>query len=627
MLKKWSFGIVIALFFSFLGVKNASANSISSIDKTVLLEKDGTAHVTEVWQTTLSQGTEGYQSFSDMRGKTIENFRVSDDSGTDYEPQDSWDTKASFQEKAYKSGINLTADGLELCWGISKYGARTYTLTYDIKNLVTLYSDGVEGIHFDFIKMDQTVYNASVTIKMADETPLTKENSRIWGFGYEGEARFGDDLYWAIGDYEYGEENKGTLVFSTSEALKGESYLKVLIRLQTNLFDDEKLITASSSFDEVYEEAMKDSEYAERRRQEEVNERLKKDRERTKEERRITLFVIAIIVVPLLIAIIARAIARRRSNRVSLYHATPNLESKSIKLPKESEIAPSPDIPCDKNIFLAYFLMDGFEINTESKRRQGLVGALFLKLILEKKLSFDKSSEIYWQKGKNEFFLDLSRATSYDQLESRFITFLQHAAGKNNLLESTEFKQWSKENYLTIIDWFNDVIARGRSICKEKGYVANSESHFGVLTKSASEEATKLVALKNYLNSFETVREDLGAETVSVWEEYLIFAELFGVAEKVQAEFKRLYPEIYKEYFGEADFGIINSSVSNFADDFYHGMTAGIAAAKAISSSHSSSSSDSSSSYSGSSDWSGGGGSSSSSGGGSSGGSSGGGFR
>ena len=98
-----------------------NANDISSIDMDIYLDEDGTAHVTETWSADLDQGTEGYKPYYNIGNAEITNFKVSEN-GREYTYDDSWDTDASFDEKAYKNGINYLSNGFELCWGISEYG-------------------------------------------------------------------------------------------------------------------------------------------------------------------------------------------------------------------------------------------------------------------------------------------------------------------------------------------------------------------------------------------------------------------------------------------------------------------------------------------------------------------------
>lgn len=134
-----------------------------------------------------------------------------------------------------------------------------------------------------------------------------------------------------------------------------------------------------------------------------------------------------------------------------------------------------------------------------------------------------------------------------------------------------------------------------------------------VFTRELKLEALKLFGLQKFLLDFGRMYAKQTLE-VSLWNYYLICAELFGIADKVRKELKNFYPELNVPI--EIDLESI--------DDFVKvGYTSMYKARDRALRSYSSSDYD----YSGSSSSSGGGGRSSSSGGRSSGGSSGGGFR
>ena len=131
-------------------------------------------------------------------------------------------------------------------------------------------------------------------------------------------------------------------------------------------------------------------------------------------------------------------------------------------------------------------------------------------------------------------------------------------------------------------------------------------------------DAIHLKGLKKFLLDFSMMPEREYFE-VHIWEEYLIFAQLLGIADKVEEQFSKLYPNFSQ--VSKLDIDVATIAIRSMVEIGYKGIEAG--KHRAAMRSSSSSSHD----YSGSSRDSGGGGSSYSSGGSSSGGSSGGGFR
>lgn len=69
------FLIFIAVFF--VAIINVKANSVNKISMDIEIDSNGTAHITEIWNVTSSQGTEIYKSYYNMGKSKIENFKVS----------------------------------------------------------------------------------------------------------------------------------------------------------------------------------------------------------------------------------------------------------------------------------------------------------------------------------------------------------------------------------------------------------------------------------------------------------------------------------------------------------------------------------------------------------------------
>jgi len=61
------------------------------------------------------------------------------------------------------------------------------------------------------------------------------------------------------------------------------------------------------------------------------------------------------------------------------------------------------------------------------------------------------------------------------------------------------------------------------------------------------DEAIELKGLKNFLKDLTLISEREAIE-VTLFEEYLIFAQIFGIAKQVQKDFKKLYPDIIEGY-------------------------------------------------------------------------------
>ena len=67
-----------------------------------------------------------------------------------------------------------------------------------------------------------------------------------------------------------------------------------------------------------------------------------------------------------------------------------------------------------------------------------------------------------------------------------------------------------------------------------------------VIDDSMMEEAEQMAGLKKFLKEFSVIHEREPIE-VNLWQEYLMYAQIFGIANEVASQFKKLYPEIIQD--------------------------------------------------------------------------------
>ena len=61
----------------------------------------------------------------------------------------------------------------------------------------------------------------------------------------------------------------------------------------------------------------------------------------------------------------------------------------------------------------------------------------------------------------------------------------------------------------------------------------------------AQAELRRVIEFKNFLNDYTLIGERSTSE-VKLWQNYLIFASLFGIAKKVADQMKQLYPDTFE---------------------------------------------------------------------------------
>ena len=565
----------------------------------VFVEKNGDASVTETWKTTSNEGTEIYRGYA-TKSYSISNFTVSDDLGRNYEFLSDWDISGSFSDKAYKNGINYNDDGIELCWGISQYGNRTYTLKYNISNLVKQYTDN-QGIYFNFLSSIKAVDSVKITIH-SDE-PFSLDNAKIWDFGNNGEINFKD----------------GKIVL-TAKNLTESQYIVGLVRFEHNIFDISNI--TSESFDDVYDSAMSDV----------------KDIEKPFEIKDIFLLLVAAIFFNPILWIVLLMIFinkfNKKSEKLTEFILGSRKRSGDLDFGLDGNVLPEDvnyyrEIPSNKDLERAYWVCLKYSVIPEEKVKQGIIGAILLKWIKKGYITVLKMEKGILSFKDNNYAIDLTKITNVDnEIENGLLKILITAAGPNKILEAKEFKKWSKKNYSEVSSWFSSIDDQVELNLEKEGLITltqeTTQGMFGTsknitiknVNPKLKEEAIQLKGLKKFLLDFSIMPEREYFE-VKTWEEYLIFAQLMGIADKVAEQFSKIYPNFNQESLLNSDFATL--AVINMADFGYAGMVRGYE----IANSRSSEDHD----YSGSSRSSGSGGSSYSSGGSSAEGSSGGGFR
>ncbi len=598
-MKKYIKTKYLILFTFFLFIPQVKANSIKNIDMDVFVEKNGDASVTETWKTTSNEGTEIYRGYA-TKSYSISNFTVSDDLGRNYEFLSDWDISGSFSDKAYKNGINYNDDGIELCWGISQYGNRTYTLKYNISNLVKQYTDN-QGIYFNFLSSIKAVDSVKITIH-SDE-PFSLDNAKIWDFGNNGEINFKD----------------GKIVL-TAKNLTESQYIVGLVRFEHNIFDISNI--TSESFDDVYDSAMSDV----------------KDIEKPFEIKDIFLLLVAAIFFNPILWIVLLMIFinkfNKKSEKLTEFILGSRKRSGDLDFGLDGNVLPEDvnyyrEIPSNKDLERAYWVCLKYSVIPEEKVKQGIIGAILLKWIKNGYITVLKMEKGILSFKDNNYAIDLTKITNVDnEIENGLLKILITAAGPNKILEAKEFKKWSKKNYSEVSSWFSSIDDQVELNLEKEGLITltqeTTQGMFGTsknitiknVNPKLKEEAIQLKGLKKFLLDFSIMPEREYFE-VKTWEEYLIFAQLMGIADKVAEQFSKIYPNFNQESLLNSDFATL--AVINMADLGYTGMVQGYE----IANSRSSEDHD----YSGSSRSSGSGGSSYSSGGSSAEGSSGGGFR
>lgn len=500
--------ILFVTFFSFTA--NVKANSIDSINMDIYIDSSGNAHVTETWKASLSQGTEGYKPYYNLGESTITDFTVSNGTRT-FTAIDYWDVNASFSDKAYKNGIVEKSDGVELCWGISEYGYNEYTLKYKINNFIYKTSDNYQLLYWTLIPYELSSKPGQVSIKIhADEA--FSDNLDVWGYGNYGGTAYVYD---------------GVIEMNSDGELKSNEYMTLLVKFPKNTFN----VTTNNldmTFDEYKEMADEDSTKYKKSIGEIIGMIISL----------IFTFGFQILIWVLVFIGIRDSMKYPKCGTKKLYFG-----KDGKKLTNKYEYYR--DLPCNKDMFRAYWVAYCYGL---VKKKEDFLGSILLKWTKENVIKIEKKEAgvIFKKEDTTIVFVDKEKLNN--DLEKELYDMM-YQASKDGILEANEFEKWCNNHYNKILGWFDKVIDSQTVKLEQEGKCHGATSTTLGLSRtkyyevdiSMKEEAEQLAGLKRFLEDFSNLAETYPIE-VFMWEEYLMFAQIFGIADKVAKEFKKIYP-------------------------------------------------------------------------------------
>ena len=521
--------LISLLFIITLGIKTVvNANSISSINMDIYVDNNGNAEVTEIWNCSTSQGTECYHPYYSLGNSKITNLRVYDNTKT-YINSGTWDTDETMSEKAYKCGINKIYNGVELCWGISKYGSNVYTVKYNISNFVSELTDS-QMMYWTLIPYDFSNSIGNIKIKIHADKPFA-HTIDVWGYGKYGALCYVD-------------KNDGAIYMDTEgKSLAKSEYMTILAKFPKETFNTSNNL--DHNFDYYYNMAQEGSTP--------YNKKQKSWIERVFA---VIAGVFSALVSFLPFIIIAIAAAFGTNKKFGFKYG-----KAGKKIPKD--VAYYRDIPCNGDIFRAYYIAYQYGI---TKNKTDILGAIILKWLKAGIIKteqrdggkiFKKEETVIILKDDSlegdydtKSVLKTKYASKFDNKRESDLFHMMYEASKDGILENKEFEKWCRKSYEKILDWFDDILREQRVTLISDGLITGDNK--GVLggrytaTQELKDEALKIAGLKRFLLEYTLIQERYAIE-VELFEDYLIYAQLLGIAKQVSKQFKELYPDMIEQ--------------------------------------------------------------------------------
>ena len=224
------------------------------------------------------------------------------------------------------------------------------------------------------------------------------------------------------------------------------------------------------------------------------------------------------------------------------------------------------EIPCNGNIDLAFWLL--YKFSNENKNE--LVNRFLVTYLLSwYKKGYINIKNISKKENGNNYVIELNDGKWNKTVTENIVyDYLKKVAGNNNYLEKNEIKNYCDVYGKSGLDFMiknilgkiqNDLESNKLiSVEKAKNFILFEIPEKIKLSQKLINDYQNLIGLKNFLLDFSNTNENVHVE-VKYLDNYLLFANLLGVADTIKEQFNDLYPNFDKE------FSVLNSLTDHSA--------------------------------------------------------------
>ena len=464
-------------------------NVVRDVAISLNLQADGTANVTEVWTVDVTEGTEWYLVRENLGDIVVEGLSVSDETGHKYLVEPEWNSDRSRSEKARRCGIIHKRKGVEICWGIGDYGSRVYTASYRMTRAVKTLRDA-DMLHLQLLSPGISSKPQHVSVRIS-APGLTKENVRFWGFGFEGRS-------WFETPEDADASRCGAVCMESTGRLRS---VIALLRFEKGLFNSPSV--QNRGFEDVLAEALDGAHF--------------EDEDDEDDGAFLGMLFSLIMTLAGAFTVVAGALTSKRR----------------VLGCRPSQVDWCRDVPYGGDLLAANYTLGRLG---EIKKGSSFASAMILRMIYRGALETGKAGE-----NKVDIYFNDEKASGLDPEARELYDMLKAASGSDLILQDKEFSRWSKRNWKRVNKWVTDASERGSRALRGLGHIG---SYF--YTDAGKAEARKLLGFKKFLSDFTLVKER-GSREVGLWQDYLVYASLFGIADQVAKELHDIDPKLFEE--------------------------------------------------------------------------------
>lgn len=572
-IKKLLIGLsFIFLFLIILSIEsNASSNLLlNNLDFSAFINSDGSMDVVETWDIEIEDTNTLFKTFKTDSDKysDITNVQVKDiTNGINKKLTNINSLMYHVTKDCYYGMINDDGN-FEIAWGVgldSSSATKRYEISYTVQDVISKYNDYAQ-LYWQFIGSDFEIDARKITgtITLPGQVK-SKDEIKVWGHT--------EDL-----NGEIYVTNLNEIKFELNGFNSGR-YVEIRTLFPTTLITSSTRTSDRNILNNVVEE---ETVWAN-----EANER----RLRRDATNLITTIIVLVICIVLAIYCIRRSI--KASNKLKgIKKYTPSQELEYFRDLPRKEATPAQALYVYKETISGFANIDIGKI----------VSSTLLNLNLKKYIDFKVEKE----KSKEKITIKIINTdiTNLSEDEKVIFEFLKNACKDSNEITVKDFEKYIKRSSTTkIISLKNDINSKtkkelinqniydieqekvykkyqtentiyyiiiffaifsiaflseflkilgyisifGLIICEIISIIINYKSlkKINVYTQKGIDEKEMWKGLKKYMEDFSMLDKREVPEII-IWEHFLVFATVFGIAEKVLKQLKIVYPDIDK---------------------------------------------------------------------------------
>ena len=472
----------LLITYLLLGVMVVLARpQMHSLDIRVVLDRYGDARITETRVMTID--SEGTECYIGLgnMGQSV----VKDLTVTDETGANyecvDWDVNRGRSWKQNKCGIVTTSLGYELCWGLGDEGERTYVTTYTMTGLVHGYPDA-DAIRHVFLDTNVSPKPEFARVTITTADSMMAITPDSCGvWAFRFEGRI-----WI--------EN-GAIIAETTKDMNSEAGLYVMARFPKGMF--EPTIMEDDTFENKKAEAFEGSDYE------------------TDDGGDLEWLLTLVFWGGVLLLMVGSFVWRV----YRVWHAK-HVLNKGLMWHR--------DIPLNGNLQEANKILNAYKYFNSDYNN--LMSACILKLISLGAITIENRPTNKGKMEQNFVIHDFEGIDQQPVLMRQIYRMFKQAAGSDTVLEPVELKQYMRSSsHRGTIDQFIDTLHAKKDLSK-----------FSPTDKGVNE----VFGLRKFLKEF-TLLDERELKEVKLWKDYMIYATLFGIADKVIKEMKQVNPAYF----------------------------------------------------------------------------------